>query len=85
MVHFVEINQALSHNSMLQHIGRIGTPNLVPRNCLGYLQKTLIMGGGRFVSEFMCTIVEERLLKKYYVIKYLILPKIPDIMDIKKV
>ena len=38
---------------MLQHIGRIATPTLVPRTCLGYLQTTLMMGGGRLVSEFM--------------------------------
>ena len=32
--------------SMLQDIGRVATLNLVPRNCLKYLQTTLIMGGG---------------------------------------
>ena len=31
---------------MLQYIGRVATPKLVSRNCLRYLQTTLIMGGG---------------------------------------
>ena len=34
----------LSPFSMLQFIGRVPTPKLVPRNCLRYLQATLIMG-----------------------------------------
>ena len=38
---------------MLQHIGRVATPKLVPRTSLRYLQTTLTMGGGRLVSEFM--------------------------------
>ena len=46
MVHFPEINQAPSPYSMLQHIGRVATPEFVPRNCLRYMQTTLIMGGG---------------------------------------
>ena len=45
MVHFAEINQAPPPYSMLQYIGRVATPKLVPRNCLRYLQTTLIMGG----------------------------------------
>ena len=53
MLHFAEINQASSPYSMLQDIGRVATPNLVPRNCLRYLQTTLIMGEGGLVSEFM--------------------------------
>ena len=53
MVHFAEINQAPSPYSMLQDIGRVATPKLVPRNCLRYLQTTLIMGRGGLVSEFM--------------------------------
>ena len=32
--------------SMLQNIGRVATPKFVPRNCLRYLQTTLIMGTG---------------------------------------
>ena len=43
--------------SMLQDIGRVATPTLVSRNCLRYLQTTLIMGGGGLVSEFMTGIV----------------------------
>ena len=53
MVHFTEINQDPSPYSMLQYIGRVATPKLLPRNCLRYLQTTLIMGGGGLVSEFM--------------------------------
>ena len=54
MVHLAEINQAPSTYSMFRHIGRVATPKLVPRNCLRYLQTTLIMGGGEgLVSEFM--------------------------------
>ena len=53
MVHLAEINQAPSPYSMLQHIGRVATPKLVPRNCLRYLKTILIMGGGGLVSEFM--------------------------------
>ena len=46
MVRFAEINQAPSPYSMLQHIGRVETPDPVPRNCLRYLEITLIMGEG---------------------------------------
>ena len=58
MVHFAEINQAPSPYSMLQHIGRVATPKLVPINCLRYLQTTLIIGGRRiglriYVSAFI--------------------------------
>ena len=45
MVHIPEINQAPSPYSMLEHIGRIATPMSVPRNCLRYLETTLIIGG----------------------------------------
>ena len=57
MVYFAEINQAPEPYSMLQYIGRVATPKLVPRNCLRYLQTTLIMGGGGLASEFMWGIV----------------------------
>ena len=53
MVHFAEINQVPFSYSMLQDNGRAATPKLVPRNCLRYLQTTLIMGGGGLVSELM--------------------------------
>ena len=53
MVHFAEINQAPPPYSILQYIDRVATPKLVSRNCLRYLQTTLIMGGGGLVSEFM--------------------------------
>ena len=48
-----EINEVPSPYSMLQHIGRVATPKLMPRTCLTYLQTTLIIGGGRLVLEFM--------------------------------
>ena len=53
MVHFVEINQAPSPYSILQHIGRVETPKLMPRTCHRYLQATLIIGGGGQALEFM--------------------------------
>ena len=53
MIHLVEINQVPSPYSILQDIGKVATPKLVPRNCLGYLQTTLIIGGGGLISEFM--------------------------------
>ena len=53
MVHFAEINQVPSPYSMLQHIGRVATPKIVPRNFVRYLQTELIMGGGGLVLEFM--------------------------------
>ena len=53
MFHFAGINQVPSIYSMLQDIRRVPTPKLVPRNCPGYWQTTLIMGGGGLVSEFM--------------------------------
>ena len=53
MAHFAEINQAPFPYSMLQYIGGVASPKLVPRDCLRYLQTTLIMEGGGLVSEFM--------------------------------
>ena len=47
------INQTPSLFSMLQQIGRVATPKLLPRHCLRYLQTTLIIGGGGLVSEVM--------------------------------
>ena len=49
--------QALSSISMLQHFGRLATPKRVPRNCLRYLQTTLILGEDGLISEFMWGIV----------------------------
>ena len=60
MVQFAEINQAPPPYSMLLYIGRVATLKLVPRNCLSYLQTTLIMGGGGLVSEFMWGIVASK-------------------------
>ena len=53
MVYFAETNQAPSLYSMLQDIGRVATPKLVPRNGLRCLETTLIMAGGGLASEFM--------------------------------
>ena len=57
MVHLVEINQVPPAYSMLQYIGRVATPKLVPRNCLRYLQTTLIMVEGGLVSESMSDVL----------------------------
>ena len=57
MVHFAEINQDPPPYSILQHMRRVATRKLVPRNCLRHLQTTLIMGWGALVSEFMWGIV----------------------------
>ena len=57
MVHLVEINQVPHAYSMLQYIGRVATPKLVRRNCLRYLQTTLIMGEGGLVSESMSDVL----------------------------
>ena len=45
MVHFTEIRQGPLPHSMFQHLGKVATPKLVPRNCLRYLQTALIIGG----------------------------------------
>ena len=46
MAHFAEINQVSSPYLMLQYIGEVTSTRLVPRNCLRYLQTTLMMEGG---------------------------------------
>ena len=46
MVHFTEIKYAPPPYLTFQHIGRVATPKLVPRNCLRYFQTTLIIGEG---------------------------------------
>ena len=61
MVHFAEINQPPPSYSMLQYIGRVATPKLVSRNCLRYLQTTLIMGGGDW-SQNLCEVLQIFLL-----------------------
>ena len=45
---------------MLQDIGSVATPKLVPRNCLRYLEVTLIMERGELVTEFMRRIVRAK-------------------------
>ena len=49
--------------SMLQYIGRVATPKLVSRNCLRYLQTTLIMRGGGLVSE-LCKVLSKKIGEK---------------------
>ena len=46
VVRFTKINQTPPPYSMLHHIGREALPRLATRNCLKYLQTTLILGGG---------------------------------------
>ena len=57
MVHFAEINQAPRPYTLLQYIGRVATPTLVPRNCIRYLKTTFIMGGGGLDSKSLSGIV----------------------------
>ena len=83
MVHFAEINQAPSPYPMLQHIGRVSTPKIVPRHCLRYLQTTLIMGGRGLVSEFMWGIVELKLMSICMLTKYVDEKTIFSICSIK--
>ena len=75
MVHFAEINQFPSPYSMLPDVRGVPTSKLVPRNCLRYLQTTLIMGGGGLVSEFMWVIVGNY-LEFLYLLIYLFIQTI---------
>ena len=50
-------HKLLRPSQFLEKFGRVPTPKLVSRNCLRYLQTTLIMRGGGLVSEFMWGIV----------------------------
>ena len=43
----------LSQFTMLHKVARVAKPKLVPQNCLRLLETTLVMVGGRFISEFM--------------------------------
>ena len=63
MIDFAEINQAPSPYSMLQHIRRVATTKLVPRNCLGYLQKTSIMREGGW-SQNLCGLFSKTINEK---------------------
>ena len=56
-IFFSEINQAPSPYSMLQHIDKLATQKLVPRNCLRHWQTIRIMGRGGLVSERVWRIV----------------------------
>ena len=56
--------------SMLQHIGRVATPKITPRNFLRYLQTTLIIGrreNGPRLSVRYCGLVK----KKMFGVKFL--------------
>ena len=48
---------------MLQHIGRVATPKFVPRNFLGCLQTTLIMGEGNW-SQNLCEVLNNKMNEK---------------------
>ena len=63
MVHFTKISQAPSPYSMLQDIGRVATPKIVPRNCLIYLQTTFVMGGGGW-SQNLCEVLSQKINEK---------------------
>ena len=52
MIYFAEINHAHPPYSMLQYIGRVATPTLVPRNYL-ILANNIDNGGRGIVSELM--------------------------------
>ena len=49
-------NAGPSPYSILQYIGRVAIPKLVPESWLRYLETTLIMVGGELVWEFMWAI-----------------------------
>ena len=64
MVHFAEIQQAPFPYSVLQYIGRVAAPKLVPRTCLRYLQTTLIIGRGA-LSQNLCEVLSKKINEKY--------------------
>ena len=68
MVHFAEINQALSSDSILRDIGRVAILKLVPRHLrLRYLQTTLIMGGRDRIympSQNLCEVLSKNINEK---------------------
>ena len=72
MIHFADINQAPSSYTMLQHIERVATTELVPRNCLRYLKTKLIIGGWCW-SQNVCEVLQKQ-QKKLGVL--LILPNV---------
>ena len=63
MVYLVKINQTPSPYSVLQYIGRVATVKLVPRNCLRYLQTTLIMWGVDW-SQNLCEVLSKKINEK---------------------
>ena len=64
MVHLPEINQAPTHYSMLQYIGRVATTKLLTRNCLRYLQTTLIMWAEEDWSQNLCELLSKTINEK---------------------
>ena len=60
MVLFAEINPAPPVYSMLQHIGKVASPKLAPRNCLRYLQTTFIMVEGDW-SQSLCKVLSKKI------------------------
>ena len=63
MIHFAEINQVPPVYSMLQYIGRVATPKLVPSNCLRYFQAILIIGKGDW-SQNLCEVLSKKINEK---------------------
>ena len=49
---------------MLQDIGRVAAPKLVPRNCLRYLQTTLIMEGEVDWSQNLFEVLSKKINEK---------------------
>ena len=63
MFHFMEINQTPPFYSMLQYIRRFAIPKVMPRNCLSYLQTTLIMRLGG-LAQYLCEVLSKNVNKK---------------------
>ena len=53
MIHFAETSQAPPSYLILQHVERVVTPKLVPRNCLRYLKTALTMRAWELNLEYM--------------------------------
>ena len=63
MLDFTEINQTPPLYSVMQNIGREATSKLSTRNCLKYLQTTLIMGEGGW-SQNLCEVLSKKINEK---------------------
>ena len=56
------MNQTSHHNSMFQDIGRETTQKLATRNCLKYLETTLIIGTGGW-SQNLSEVLSKKIMK----------------------